>query len=428
MKPDFTQRKGAEPMTVSERDRTILRDLAKRVAEIAAMPEQAEKARLWTACNDLKPERPMIYADQFWRDADRAWLALACEDAALHGFEAALRRRIIRHEHIHDDCPIRNTFDVCIQATESGYDDYGLKLETTSTGREGGAYHIEPVIRTEEDLEKLHFRPIRLLPKETDLEAERAHDLFGDVLEVRRKGRTGWRYGLTRVLIHMRGLDQMMFDMCENPDMMHHLMTFLRDDYMREIDVYEEAGEVSLNNEPDNGCGSGGLAPTDDLPGEDLDGDKPSVRHCFCWGESQETVGVGPGHFDEFVLAYQLPLLERFGLVDYGCCEALDHKLDLLIEKVPKLRWVSVSPWANRALAAEKLGGNYVYVYKPNPSRICAETPDWEAAERDIRETVEIARGCPMHIVMKDVQTLCGEAERITRWTDMAARIVRETT
>ena len=44
-------------MAIPNRDRSILRDLAQRVAEIAARPEQAEKARLWTVCNDLRPER-----------------------------------------------------------------------------------------------------------------------------------------------------------------------------------------------------------------------------------------------------------------------------------------------------------------------------------------------------------------------------------
>jgi hypothetical protein len=150
------------------------------------------------------------------------------------------------------------------------------------------------------------------------------------------------------------------------------------------------------------------------------------VKHCLCWGESQETVGVGPEQFDEFVLQYQLPLLERFGLVDYGCCEPLDHKLDLLMEKIPHLRWVSVAPRANRERAAEKLRGRYVFVYKPNPAPICTPRPNWEQAEQEIRETLKVARGCAVHIVMKDTHTFCGEPERITRWAEMASRVVRE--
>jgi len=397
------------------------------VAEIAALPQQAEKARLWTACNDLKPERAMVFArpQGGWSELEPAWASLQCEDEALRRFESQLRRKIIYHEHIHDDYPIAGTFDVGVRVRGGGYDDYGLALQRTTSGEERGAYHIEPVIHSEKDLEKLHFRPIRLDHSATDRLAETADFIFGDILKVRRLGKIFWRYGLTRVLVHMRGLDQMMLDMYDNPALLHRLMAFLRDDYMREIELYEREDAVSLNNQPDSVTGSGGLGPTCDLPGEDFDG-TARVKHCFCWGESQETVGVGPDQFFEFVLRYQLPLMARFGLVDYGCCEQLDGKLDLLIEHVPRLRWISVSPWADRQLAAEKLGDRYVYVYKPNPAHICSPTPNWEAAERQLRETLSVARGCAVHVVMKDTQTFCGEVDRITRWTDMASRIVRE--
>ena len=47
---------------VVKEDRRILRDLARRVAEIAAQPIQAERTRQWKALSSLKPERPMVLA------------------------------------------------------------------------------------------------------------------------------------------------------------------------------------------------------------------------------------------------------------------------------------------------------------------------------------------------------------------------------
>ena len=44
--------------------------------------------------------------------------------------------------------------------------------------------------------------------------------------------------------------------------------------------------------------------------------------------------------FAEFVLPYQLPILERFGLNCYGCCEPLDQRWSTL----KQLRRASVSP------------------------------------------------------------------------------------
>ena len=191
-------------------------------------------------------------------------------------------------------------------------------------------------------------------------------------------------------------------------------------------EIYEKEGVLSLNNGPDNLLGSGSIAYINQLPAPDFKG-HVRMKDMWCWGESQESVGIGPEHFYEFVLKYQFPLMERFSLVDYGCCEPLDNKFDLLIDNIPQLRWVSVSPWCNRELAAEKLTDKYVYVYKPNPSRICVDTPDYDGAEKDIRETLEIAKDCCVAIVMKDTHTFQNQPERITRWTDMASRVVRET-
>ena len=104
-------------MTISAKgkDLTIIRDLAKRVADIASLPEQAEKIRLWKACNDLKPERAMVYIDpqNGWGELDAAWIKLDCEDSTLRSWEFGLRRMILRHEHIPDDYPIINDFINC---------------------------------------------------------------------------------------------------------------------------------------------------------------------------------------------------------------------------------------------------------------------------------------------------------------------------
>ena len=414
-------------MNISDHDKNILRDLAKRVANIACLPEQAEKSRLWTVCNDLKPERAMVYADPAngWGELETAWIKLKCENNLLRQWEHKLRVKILRHEHIPDDLPILKIFQIPILVTGDTENDYGIDLLKTRTDSKDGAYHIEPVIKNEKDIEKLHYRPIQIDHETTDKHVDLAKEIFDGILDVGKTGKVYWRYGLTRMLIHMHGLEQMMLNMYDNPNVIHKLMGFLRDDFLREIELFESENAISLNNDPENVNGSGGLGPTTSLPGGDFDG-TPKTKNSICWGESQETIGVSPDLFEEFVLQYQLPIMQKFGLVDYGCCEPLDKKLDLLIEKIPHLRWVSVSPWADRELCANKIGKKYVYVYKPNPSTICSSEPDWETAEQEIRQTLQITKGCSVHIVMKDTSTFFNEAERITRWAEMATHIVKE--
>ena len=47
-------------MSIPERDKAILQDLAKKRVEIASLPIQEEKKELWRRLNRLDPVRPMV--------------------------------------------------------------------------------------------------------------------------------------------------------------------------------------------------------------------------------------------------------------------------------------------------------------------------------------------------------------------------------
>ncbi len=49
---------------LNARDVTVVRGLAAEVAEIAALPVQAEKRALWRRLNARQPARPMVLIDQ----------------------------------------------------------------------------------------------------------------------------------------------------------------------------------------------------------------------------------------------------------------------------------------------------------------------------------------------------------------------------
>ena len=141
------------------------------------------------------------------------------------------------------------------------------------------------------------------------------------------------------------------------------------------------------------------------------------------WGfcESQETVGVSPKLFEEFVFAYQLPLLDRFGLNIYGCCEPLDKRFDI-VKRIPRLRKVTVSPWSDVEGMAEQLGSDYIYTRKVNPADIAQPTIDEEQIRAGLRHTLKATskNRCPVEILMRDVLTLSGNPENIIRWTQIA--------
>ena len=403
-------------MNISERDRGVLRELAARVAEAAALPIQQERAELIRDLNHLRPRRPVVLAfpEGGWRELVPEE-ALLCDDPLLRQWERHLRSQVFRHEMIRDDYPLLPHFNIRWRV-EVG--DFGLQ-ETRTRTEELGSYVWDPPVKSRDDFARLHPRHVEIDRPETARQAETAHEILGDLLEVRIHGSLWWSLGLTGDLVLLRGLEQTMLDMYDDPQLLHDMMALLRDDMMHLLDVYEAEGILSLNNGPDDYVGSGGLGHTDELPAEDFDG---TARCADMWvlSESQETVGVGPEQFAEFILPYQLPLMERFGLVCYGCCEPLDTRLDLLIERVPALRRVSVSPWFNRRLAAEKLADRYVYSWKPNPTLVCAPKVNWLEVERTTRETVETARGCCLEMILKDTHTFHNDPERIGRWVEIA--------
>jgi hypothetical protein len=125
--------------------------------------------------------------------------------------------------------------------------------------------------------------------------------------------------------------------------------------------------------------------------------------------------------FAEFVLQYQLPLLERFGLNCYGCCEPLDRRWRY-VQQVPRLRRVSVSPWSSVPGMAEKLGDRYIFSLKPRPSDLALPTFDEERIRADLRQALQATRGCRVEVIMKDNHTIRSDPSRVVRWV----RIARE--
>lgn len=407
---------------VSEKEKRVLRGLARRSAEMAARSVQAERIGLWKDFNALRPRRPMVlaYPEGGWRDlVDESHLE--CEDPLLRGWELGLRRRLWRGEHIHDDHPYTDVFNVGWVVRIS---DYGLAEEYTRS-ETLGSYVWDAPVKQPADLKKLRPRTIEVDREATDRNLQIAGEVLGDILRVRAYHHVGWPATLSWPLIKLRGLAQVMMDIYDNPQLLHDLMAFLRDDQIRLLELLEREGVLSLNNAPDDYVGSGGIGCTDELPAADFAG-RVRLKDLWGFGESQEFVHVAPEHWNEFVLQYQLPILERFALNHYGCCEPLGAKFGLLVRHVPRLRRVSVSAWWDVADAAEKLQDKYIFSWKPNPAMICAPKVDYAAVEKATRETIRIAAGCALEIIMKDTHTFHGDPTRIERWSDIASRVATQ--
>lgn len=98
---------------MTQKNRRILRDLARGVAGIASLPIMSERREMWKRHNRLERVRPMIlvFPEGSWREL-LPQSVLHCEGEKDREIEWELRRRIYCYEHIHDDMVIEKTWVV----------------------------------------------------------------------------------------------------------------------------------------------------------------------------------------------------------------------------------------------------------------------------------------------------------------------------
>lgn len=403
-------------MSLNVRDKQILRELAARVAEIGHHPRQAERREMWKRHNGLRKTKPMvlIFPEGSWEEL-LPDSALRCTDGLARGIERHLRQKIYYWEHLRDDNVIEPWIKVGLVWSTTGW---GLEPGYVHSGVERGAWHFDPPIKAPADLAKLQLPDLIIDDEATQRNFERIADAVGDLIEVKIHHRMYiWgEASLVRTLAKLRGLDQIMYDMIDRPEWVHEAMSFLARGMSRIFDQIEACDKLDLAN-TDDYVGSGGVAYTDELPGPGFDG-RVRLKHLWGFAEAQELSQISPEMHEEFALRYQRPLLERFGLTCYGCCEPVTDRLQYIF-KIPNLRRISVSPWADLRIAAEQLQDRYVFSWKPNPAQICGHF-DEDRIRKDIRNTLDIAKGCVLEMILKDTHTCEHDPSRLSVWVRIA--------
>jgi len=408
---------GKQEPSIAADDAIVLRSLARRVARIAAEETQERTRQLWIDHNGLRAARPMIFCDP-----EKAWYeiipleSLRCHGGLARIWEFKLRKELFWAERIKDDRVIEPVFRVHHVYQES---DRGMSARIIGD-RDRGSIRWDAPLRDYADMAQLVPRRPIPDPRRTNALLSCARETFDGILEVRLEGSWWWSLGMTGDLILLRGFEQALLDLHDQPKGFHALMGFLRDENLAMLDFLEEQRLLSLNNGGDF-IGTGGYGWSRELPGAGFDGMRVTTRNLWGFCESQETAGVSPGQFAEFVFPYQLPILERFGLNIYGCCEPLDSRWEV-VRRIPRLRKVTVSPWSDVRLMAERLGSRYVLCRKVNPARVSVSPLDEQGVRAELRETFRAAarNDCRLQVLLRDVLTLGGNPENAVRWTAIA--------
>ncbi len=404
-----------EDVSMTAEDKAVLRGLAERVATIAATAEMAETRRLWTQLNRLEKVRPLVFCDpeNGWNEIITE-SEMRCRGKLARRWEMDLRKEIFWGEVMGDDKPIDPYFDVPYTVAA---DDWGLSAVYHKAAGDGSYTWEGPIKDYAADLKRMHSPGVQIDWETTHGSLNIAKDVFADILPVRLKGVWWWSLGLTWAAATFRGLQNLLCDFIEHPDELKELLSILSRGHLEKLDYLEAKQLLSLNNDGTY-VGSGGFGYSDELPQPDFAG---RVRTCDMWGftESQETLGISPLMYEQFIFPQEKPIMERFGLNCYGCCEPL-HGRWRTVKEHPHLRRVSCSPWANVEKMADFLGDKYIYSMKSNPAALAVPVSDWEVVRRGIRENLEKTKGCVVEIIMKDNHTLAHRPENAATWCHIA--------
>lgn len=405
---------------LSASDRTTLRELCRRVADIAAQPCQQERAELWRRHNDLERVRPLVlvFPEGSWREL-LPDSRLVCQGPWARAVEADLRRRIYYAEYLPDDNVIEATL-ACPLAIR--YPPLGLDLRQTPSDQVTGAFHIEPSLFTDADIDRIVIAEPAVDWADTEQRFAFIQEALGDILTIEKRGRCSGGIAPVDLYSRLRGLNAFFLDLVDNPGFAHRVIDRLVQREIVCMQSLERQGALSLGNR-NHYAGSGGTGYTRQLPQPGFDGGRVRNRDLWGFATAQIFSEVSPAMHEEFALSHERLYLDLFGLNCYGCCEPLHRKLDAIFRQVPRLRRLSVSPWADVDVCADALGQRCIFSWKPNPAVLAADHCDRRRWRRGLEQFCRRTRNNVVEIIMKDTHTVRDQPQRMWDWVRLAREV-----
>ena len=393
-----------------------IRELAKKTYEFALSPEMERRRTLWTNHNSLEFTRPPIYIRsipfrEYLKPGD-----LLCQNPALRNLEYKLLSDQYRMQ-LCDDTVIEPFITVRATVDVDPVGVYGLPAELSEKlpGVLAAAY--KPAIVEERDVDRLHVRPYAVDEEATRRSVAWNEEVLVGILEVavdRQAPLCGmWRNDISTLLAKLRGLEEIMWDAYDRPEWLHDLIGWMRDRILEHLDQTERGGGFRLCNHQNQA-----MPYCKELAPPDASDRVVSPKQLWGYMAAQEFTTWGPDMFDEFMFSYQQPILERYGLVAYGCCEDLTRKIPIL-KRLKNLRRIAVSPFADAGACAEQIGSDYVLSWRPSPAGACSFGVNESAVRDELRRVMDIfdKNHCVWDITLKDLETTGGDPDAIVRWT-----------
>jgi uroporphyrinogen-III decarboxylase len=393
--------------------REQIRRLMDRVRRIAEEPKNLERARLW----EPAPET----ARDHWRgtprprkDLPRAPITVEPEItmwARILGFSMldfyrdpvcyltnSLRMMVYRYEHWDDDTAVGLQVPIWL----------GVTLESSLFGArtifEQDEYpwlDREPVIRSEEDLERLEypdFRSSGLMPQ-----AHRYYEVLRELLdEDFTVTFPEWGRSPYGVAFHIRGYENLAVDMAGDGEFVHRLLAFITESRKRW--TTERARFLGRKVEKGN-----------------------------LYNDEVNTPSMSPLMYEQFALPYERELSDfHGGILYWHSCGDTTAMVDR-IARIGTLELFHVGPWTDGAVCLQVFQGKVPLEFCLHPFQD-VQHADPQTREKRLRSIAAICGGTPYTVRADGIQVIDGPGaaglekgiRAIVEWIATADRVLRE--
>ena len=405
---------------ISASDKHVLRELAKKQLEYANSERNLQTFKDWKKHNACEGDRPMIHLEMGTFAEEIIPHRLQCQGDKAREMEWALYDGFLNHTLFGDDRPVTDYFAV-MWATR--FVPFGINIEVVHAvdreGRSIGHQFKHKITDLDRDFHKLRPAQYSVDREVTKKQIELAAEIIGDILPPKLVG-----YCLvsspTQTLVHIMGMEHMFTSMYDEPELFHEMMERYTQDTLAYYRWFEREKLLLPTNDTEN-LTQGSWCFTDDLPSN-----PQTTKDVWGYLDSQETVGISPDMFGEFIFPYYRRIAEQAGLLSYGCCEPVHPVWDAYISTLQNVRKVSISPWCDEEFMGERLrecnksGRKIIYHRKPNPNFLgVGTTLDEDAVRLHIDKTLTAAKDCPLEITQRDVYTINHDESKARRYVEI---------
>jgi len=442
-------------------DIEMVRPLVDEVLGRASEPRQREGACLFADLNALRPVPRAPVATVHELIPQPHWTKmlgeelLQCEGPEARAIEWRLRRDLWADEHIGDDRPL--FAQVCVYAAYHSPNGWGVPLEQKRVGDSRKAYKPIPPMADGIDVSRLQVPEFVHDEAETRRRVERARELVEGRLDVSvQTPHLGLH--IFDLAVAMRGMGNLLMDCALAPEKVCALMEFVTEAYVEHHAARAAAGLVNCATSP---CGdfqvldwafyhcawqnrqnrqnqgqtvvsSDGEAQSGPAP---IRGKPPSVPGCdgaptladeWAYTSAQTSAGLGPKQFERFVFPYNARVAELFtnGTVYFHGCECLDGKYPVL-QGLPNLRRIHVSPWSSVRRAHEVFGRSVVLEVHAHPTEVFFTHTPMQMAD-ELRRLLDDAGDARLDLNLNDIHSINDDPDRLRLWTDLAREVSAE--